>query len=112
LDYCSSLNCSDKICKKRKIDSFERKVIADGVTLTIVRDPVDAFESGYVYLGLQKHYNLDINEFAYRYARTGVRRPQRAFFHKNNQLYDLGLSESLLEDGDEVMKKIQQLSNV
>jgi hypothetical protein len=98
--------------QKRKIDSFERKVIADGVTLTIVRDPVDAFESGYVYLGLQKHYNLDINEFAYRYARTGVRRPQRAFFHKNNQLYDLGLSESLLEDGDEVMKKIQQLSNV
>ena len=90
----------------------ERKVIPDGVTLTIVRDPVDAFESGYVYLGLQKHYNLDINEFAFRFAKTGMRRHPKAFFHKNNQLYDLGLNETLVDDEAAVMEKIQQLSDV
>ena len=32
--------------------------------LTLLRDPVDLFESGYVYMGLQNAYKMNINEFA------------------------------------------------
>ena len=34
------------------------------VRITLLRDPVDTFESGYVYMGLEKSYNMNINEFA------------------------------------------------
>ena len=49
-------------------------MIPGGMTLTLLRDPVDTFESGYVYLGLQRGYNMDINEFAAKRARRGATR--------------------------------------
>ena len=32
--------------------------------ITLLRDPVDLFESGYVYMGLENAYKMNINEFA------------------------------------------------
>jgi hypothetical protein len=49
-------------------------LIPSGISLTLLRDPVDTFESGYVYLGLQKGYRMDINEFAEKRARLGATR--------------------------------------
>ena len=42
--------------------------------MTLLRDPVDMFESGYVYLGLQSGYKMDINEFATKFAKHNVPR--------------------------------------
>ena len=40
-------------------------VLDDAVFFTILRDPVDAFESFYSFMGLGKrHFGLDINGFA------------------------------------------------
>ena len=41
-----------------------RKLVPNGPVITILRDPVDVFESGYVYMGLEKRYKMDINSFA------------------------------------------------
>ena len=57
-----------------KLKKLCRKLIPGGMTLTLLRDPVDTFESGYVYLGLQRGYNMDINEFAAKRARRGATR--------------------------------------
>ena len=32
--------------------------------ITILREPVDCFESNYVYMGLDKDFGMDVNQFA------------------------------------------------
>ena len=56
---------------------FVRKLIPDGIAFTILRDPVEAFESGYVYYGLFRgnNTNIDINEFAATNSSEGMARP-------------------------------------
>lgn len=73
---------------------------------------MDTFESGYVYYDLTKQYNMTINEFALIHARMGMPRPPNCIFHKNNQLRDMGLDVSLLENKTEVINKIEQLDKV
>ena len=34
------------------------------IHVTLLRDPVDCWESNYVYMGLQNAFKMDINEFA------------------------------------------------
>ena len=41
-----------------------RKLVPTGPAITILRDPVDLFESGYVYMGLAKAFRMDINKYA------------------------------------------------
>jgi hypothetical protein len=82
------------------------------VAFTSVRDPIETFESGYVYYGLDKKYNMTINEFALTHANMEMTRPPNSVFHKNNQLRDMGLDESLLDNKTEVINKIEQLDKV
>ena len=63
-----------------------RKLIPSGPAFTIVRDPVEAFESGYVYYDLEGLMNMDINEFARNINGTGTPRPAGSSFGKNNQV--------------------------
>ena len=32
--------------------------------ITILREPVDCFETNYVYMGLEKDFGMDVNQFA------------------------------------------------
>ena len=41
-----------------------RKLVPRGKVVSILRNPVEAFESGYKYLGWQKFFQMDINQFA------------------------------------------------
>ena len=41
-----------------------KKLVPEGPTITILRDPVDVFESGYVYMGLEKAFRMDINKYS------------------------------------------------
>jgi hypothetical protein len=44
---------------------------------TLLRDPVDVFESGYVYMGLEKSFHMDINQYAKHIVTNGF--PPRRF---------------------------------
>ena len=39
-------------------------LIPSATFVTLLRDPVDCWESNYVYMGLQNAFKMDINEFA------------------------------------------------
>ena len=41
-----------------------RKLLPSATFVTLLRDPVDCWESNYVYMGLQNAFKMDINEFA------------------------------------------------
>ena len=76
--------------------------------ITILRDPVDLFESGYVYMGLSKYYNMDINKFAKsKILMKSAERKATAVFGKNQLLWDLGLNPALMTRKEAVMAKIK-----
>ena len=41
-----------------------RRFLPKAAFITILRDPVDCFESNFVYMGLQRDFRMDINQFA------------------------------------------------
>ena len=41
-----------------------RTLMPNASFITILRDPVACFESNYVYMGLQRDFGMDINQFA------------------------------------------------
>ena len=41
-----------------------RRMLPNATFITILRDPVDCFESNFVYMGLQQDFGMDINRFA------------------------------------------------
>ena len=49
---------------------------------TLLRDPVDTFESGYVYMGLEKSYGMNINEYAKKIVKDGFppRKPKSKLY--------------------------------
>ena len=61
----SSLQCFKQNVQLKYIN----QVLPNAKYLTLLRDPVDSFESNYVYMGLEKAFNMDINQFAEK--RTG-----------------------------------------
>ena len=70
------------------IEQVKKLVGIEAVFVTILRDPVEVFESGYVYFGMEKILERDINQ----YIKTVRRHPRSrmAIFGKNQLLYDLG----------------------
>jgi len=76
--------------------------------VTLLRDPVDAFESNYVYMGLEKAFKMDINQFASKKAKLMIPRRAKAIIDKNQQLWDLGLNNVEMEDKTVVVRKIAE----
>ena len=76
-----------------------KKIIGINATfITILRDPLEVFESGYVYFGFEKHFNLDINQFATEILPVNQRRPRSRVFWKNQLLYNLGMDPTKMEN--------------
>ena len=50
-----------------------KKLIPNAYTLTILRNPIDAFESYYSYMNIDRKLKMDINEFAMALAIRNVR---------------------------------------
>lgn len=83
---------------------------SDAKYVTILRDPVNSFESNYVYMGLQNMHKMDINEFAEKKIPNHKERTKGdGNIGKNQHLWDLGLPVEDLEDVDEVKKKILEV---
>ncbi len=55
-----------------------RQLVPDSPAVTILRDPVDAFESGYEYMGFRKAFKMDINQYARKVSTTKAKRPVKS----------------------------------
>jgi len=86
-----------------------KKVLPSAVYITLLRDPVDCYESNYVYMGLQKAFKMDINKFAQIKAAAKVPRRRTAIIGKNQLLWDLGMPGKDMDNPQAVKTKIQQL---
>ena len=78
------------------------------IRITLLRDPVDLFESGYVYMGLEKNLKMNINEYAQRLVKTKfpARKP-KSWFDKNELLWDLGADVSQMENDQYIRNMIE-----
>eukprot|EP00090_Calanus_glacialis_P043574 TRINITY_DN7717_c0_g1_i3.p1 TRINITY_DN7717_c0_g1~~TRINITY_DN7717_c0_g1_i3.p1 ORF type:complete len:421 (-),score=144.99 TRINITY_DN7717_c0_g1_i3:79-1341(-) len=86
-----------------------KKVLPEALYITLLRDPVNCYESNYVYMGLQNAFRMDINKFAQVKAAANVPRRPTAIIGKNQLLWDLGMPHSDMEDDQKVSEKISEL---
>jgi len=86
-----------------------QKVLPSAVYITLLRDPVDCYESNYVYMGLQKSYKMDINEFARKKAAMNIPRRSNAIIGKNQMLWDLGMGWKEMENKTLVQDKVERM---
>ena len=88
------------------------KVLGDGaVYVTILRDPVDQFESMYNYLHFEEEFKTDLEGFVKNYVkgRSPVTRRFAGYLGQNQQLCDLGMDVNLLNNDRMVKNKIMTL---
>ena len=80
--------------------------------ITLLRDPVDTFESGFVYMGLAKSLKMNINEYAQWIEKKHfpMRKP-RSWFDKDELLWDLGADVSQLEKNEYLRDRIEVYEN-
>ena len=86
-----------------------KKVLPEAEYITLLRDPVNCYESNYVYMGLEKAFKMDINQFAKNKAVEDVTRRPTAIIGKNQLLWDLGMPHFNMEDEEKVSQKISEL---
>jgi len=95
-----------------------RKVLGDsgqytkGTYFTILRDPVDQFESLYNYVHFDKTFHMDLEEFVWKYVAAHKAVPRvNGYLGRSQQLWDLGMGEQDLTNHIKVKEKISQLKN-
>jgi len=85
------------------------KVMGDNTYyVTILRDPVDVFESQYSYYKLWKHYGMNLEEFA-RAPKKGNLTIRWSRQGRNQMLYDLGLNHKYFDNAAMVRKKVKEV---
>lgn len=84
------------------------------ITFTIVRDPVNQFESLYSYMGLSLTYGMDLKSFI-RVLKDKLnltdtsRRGSNGLFGRNQIAFDLGINPSEFDNEFKINKRIEQL---
>jgi hypothetical protein len=87
-----------------------QKVLPQAMYITLLRDPVNCYESNYVYMGLMNAFKMDINKFAQVKAAANIPRRPTAIIGKNQLLWDLGMPHTDMEDEEKVSLKISELN--
>jgi len=87
------------------------KVLGDGAKyVTILRDPVDEFESLYNYVHFENIFHMNLEKFASSYVKK--RRPiprVNSYLGRNQQLWDLGMDKEDMTNHEAVKLKIKQM---
>ena len=91
-------------------EEVEKIMPNDTVYISILRNPVDLFESLYSYAELNRIYQVDLEEFALADKTSGPL-SQRASKHlgQNQMLFDFGLATSLLQNMTAIKEKIDEI---
>merc|ERR1712227_266010 len=79
---------------------------------TILRDPVDNFESLYNYVQFDHIFKMNLEGFVHAYIKKG--KPIQRVYHylgQNQQLWDLGLLKKDITNIDAVRRKIEEIDN-
>jgi len=77
-------------------EEVEKVLGKEAIYITIVRDPVDQFESLYSYSHFETKLHVDIEEFVRRYVEPDREMPRmNGYLGRNQQLWDLGLMDTL-----------------
>eukprot|EP00090_Calanus_glacialis_P019168 TRINITY_DN29507_c0_g1_i1.p1 TRINITY_DN29507_c0_g1~~TRINITY_DN29507_c0_g1_i1.p1 ORF type:complete len:416 (-),score=122.28 TRINITY_DN29507_c0_g1_i1:24-1271(-) len=84
---------------------------SDTTYITIIRDPVELFESLWVYAGMDSYYNTDLETFALS-PKTGIF-AKRAFNNlgRNQMLWDSGLRARYMDNITAVRHKIEEMED-
>lgn len=89
-------------------EEVEQVLGKGGAYITILRDPVDQFESLYSYSHFETKLHVDIEGFVERYVKRDREMPRmNGYLGRNQQLWDLGLTDTL--HFDLVEAKVQQV---
>lgn len=101
-----------------KWDQLEvEKVLGDrprpdrvGRYVTILRDPVDQFESLYNYVHFDKNFHMGLEEFVKEFVkgRKDIKRVND-YLGRNQQLWDLGLAREDINNHNAVKEKVKQV---
>jgi len=86
------------------------KTLGEGaVYITMLRDPIDVFESLWNYAAMHTFYHMSLEKFA-RSPKKGLL-SQRAFgiLGRNQMLHDMGLTEKSMDNIELVDRKIEQV---
>jgi len=78
--------------------------------ITVLRDPVDNFESLYNYVHFNKTFEMNLEDFVHFYI--GKKRPiprVHAYLGRNQQLWDLGMAEKNITNLEAVKDKIEEI---
>lgn len=89
----------------------ERTLGENATYITIMRDPVDLFESLWNYANLGNFYKMDLESFALA-PKTGIL-AQRAYRNlgRNQMLWDNGLSSRQMDNPEAVAAKIREIQD-
>ena len=87
------------------------RVLGDGAKYnTILRDPVDEFESLYNFVHFEKTFHMDLEQFVSDYigAKRHIQRVN-GYLGRNQQLWDLGMDQEDINNHQAVKMKIKQM---
>merc|ERR1719244_1607833 len=89
-----------------------RTLGSDTTYITIIRDPVELFESLWVYAGMENYFHTDLETFALS-PKTGIF-ANRAFKNlgRNQMLWDSGLSSKDMDNFTAVTQKIEEMGDI
>ena len=92
-------------------DAAEISSLVPGAfSMTILREPLEAFESFYSYMNIDRSLDLDINQFAQNLTtRQESDMSLDVARGRNKALYDLGLDTEEMLEKEDVIMKIQSL---
>ena len=87
------------------------KVLGEGAKyVTILRDPVEQFESLYNYVHFEKTFQMDLEQFISDYIAAGKDIPRvKGYLGRNQQLWDLGMTEEDMNNEEAVKNKIDHI---
>ena len=92
-------------------DAMETKSLIPGAfSMTILREPLETFESFYSYMNIDRRLDMDINQFAQSLVtRQESNMSLDVARGRNKALYDLGLDTEEMFEQEDVIRKIEAL---
>ncbi|XP_054712861.1 galactosylceramide sulfotransferase-like [Uloborus diversus] len=86
----------------------------NSIYITIVRDPVEIFESSYAYYGLDKFFGEDIHSFIRKLPKDSEKVANRRYREKfgvNQMMFDLGADPKIFNNDFSILRYISKLDS-